>query len=141
MAYTYRDISDSDLRRGATFASGSGPLNAQGAIHVPDCSVSPTMTPTNTPTATLSRPTETPTATLVSLTPTSTPTVSASPPALSVNIPLVIKNYGSAPNVTPTPTGTLTPCYELILNGGFEYTGDWTFGNTPHMGHYSTDYQ
>jgi hypothetical protein len=48
--------------------------------------------------------------------PTPTPTRTAVPP-------------------TPTPTATRTPapgaCYDLILNGGFESTGSWLYGNTP----------
>ena len=31
---------------------------------------------------------------------------------------------------TPTPTPISTGCYELVSNGGFETSGNWTFGST-----------
>jgi bacillopeptidase F (M6 metalloprotease family) len=54
---------------------------------------------------------------------------------------LIAKSY-SPPAPTPTPTPTVTPtripCDELIRNGGFETTGDWTIGDTPRPAGYST---
>jgi hypothetical protein len=73
---------------------------------VPTCTFTPTSTATNTTTST---PTSTPTATPTT---TSTPTVTATPTATSTP--------------TPTSTPTQTSCDELIRNGGFETTGDWT---------------
>jgi len=92
-----------------------------------------TTTPTTTPTATMT-PTSTPTATPSGTsTPTSTPT------------PTVTATPSSTPTQTQThtstPTPTPTPCDELIRNGGFEITDDWTnwvCGDTPRPAAYST---
>jgi len=79
---------------------------------IQDGATTPTATPTATPTST-----STPTATI---TPTTTPTPT------------------SGPTATPTPTATATPtatplptgCTNLLINGGFELTGNtaWRFG-------------
>ncbi len=78
----------------------------------------PTSIPTETPTYT-STPTSTATPTLTTApTSTSTPTSTATPTATPT----------PTPTNTPTPTSspTQTPCDELIRNGDFETTGDWT---------------
>ena len=115
----------------------------------------PTPTPTNTPTTTstptnTSTPTSTPTQTHTPTpTPTSTvtPTPTETPTSYDLYLPLITKSYPlptptptPVPTDTPTPTSTptQTPCDELIHNGDFETTGDWTIGDTPRPAGYST---
>jgi len=93
-------------------------------------------TPTTTHTPTTPTTTHTPTTPTATHTPT-TPTATHTPTTPAVHIPLVMKDH-STPNPTATPTGTILPCDELVLNGSFEYTGNWTFGTTPHQAGYST---
>nr|MBC8248939.1 N-acetylmuramoyl-L-alanine amidase [Anaerolineales bacterium] len=82
----------------------------------------PTSTATNTTTSTpTSTPTKTPTATRTpTSTPTEIPTSTSAPTSTATSTP--------TPTNTPTPTSTptQTPCDELIRNGDFETTGDWT---------------
>lgn len=46
------------------------------------------------------------------------------------------------PTATPLPTPTATPdpggCTNLLVNGGFEATGGWSFGSTPYPARYVT---
>jgi len=124
-----------------TFSGGSGPLSTENTIEVPECGATPTSSPTIAPTSTSLPGGATPTPTQTSTGATPTATYTTSPPvngSVALSIPLLLKEHSSAPSVTPTPTGTVLPCEETVLNGGFEYDGYWSFGNTPHRADYSS---
>ncbi len=96
----------------------------------PTPSPSPTGTPSPTPTTTN---TPSPTATNTP-SPTPSPTKTSTPSPTPTNTP------------TPLPTSTPPSGNNLIVNGGFESSGNWTYGGTSqparsstqvHSGHYS----
>ncbi|MCX6032864.1 MAG: M28 family peptidase [Chloroflexi bacterium] len=102
-----------------------------------------------TPTATLS-PSATPTATVTQTpssqpthTPTATPTVTQTPTSQPTDAPTATPTVTQAPISQPTHTPTATPsptapCAEVVRNGGFEQNTAWTFARTATQGDYAT---
>jgi hypothetical protein len=135
-----------------------------GVVEVLSVTATPTSSPTatETPAGTIPPPTNTPTITqtptpvgsaTVTRTPTRTPTRTLSPtitltptpsrtPAFNLFLPLVMKNHGAPVEPTATPTSTISPCDELVRNGGFESPVDpdldWYFPVTEHPASRST---
>lgn len=79
--------------------------------------------------------------------PTATPVITLPPTGVRYTyLSVIVKNFQppgitptATPTATPTPTPTVSPCQELVLNGGFELTGDWRMGNTPRSARYTTE--
>jgi len=114
----------------------STPVNTPTPTSTTTATPTTTSTSTNTPTATgTSTQTHTRTPTATATTPTMTPTPTVTVSSGELYLPLIVKSPPlptptptTTPTNTPTPTttATQTPCDELIRNGGFETTGDWT---------------
>ena len=93
-------------------------ITLRASITVPfgdQAEVTPTPTPTNIPTKT---PTHTPT---VTRTPTNTPT--GTPPATATSTPTPWASFHIYQPLIMK--GWRAPCFELVVNGGFESTGGW----------------
>ncbi|HZU66532.1 MAG TPA: carboxypeptidase regulatory-like domain-containing protein [Ktedonobacteraceae bacterium] len=88
--------------------------------------VTPTPTPSPSPTGTPS--------------PTPTTTNTPSPTATNTPSPTNTSTPSPTPTKTPTPppTSTPPPGNNLIINGGFESSGNWVYGGTSHPARSST---